>query len=307
MAFDALTWSSTCNSASIMLASWMPTAHFPLTAKASIGKTQLLSVRVSSHTVSGKTTLQSLVEDKNKRSRLKRVDQTAIVDVNWLRSTCRPKIAPVINKLLLGSKVMLLDGANICTAEPLNFAFSGSTKTVEGFLSLPQGHEPVEFNIEQPTAPDPKKLDKKEIWYDLQCNVTKRMCKIQKDLHASFNLPYAPPPPKNTTQIVKLKWLPSKQSKRRAGDGIWHGLYVVNMGASTTLQECSLTEDWVEAAFSVAFRKECKDIAAGDSMRNKNEFLHIPAGDARPDDGGALVQQLDFCFTQQRLAMFAVN
>jgi hypothetical protein len=82
-------------------------------------KTQLLSVRVSSYTVSGKTTLQSLVEDKNKRSHLKRVDQTVIVDVNWLRSTCRPEIAPVINELLLGSKVMLLDGANICTADML--------------------------------------------------------------------------------------------------------------------------------------------------------------------------------------------
>jgi hypothetical protein len=56
------------------------------------------------------------------------------------------------------------------------------------------------------------------------------------------------------------------------------------MVASTTLQECSLTEDWVETAFSVAFRKECKDIAAGDSMRNKNKYLYIPAGDARPVD-----------------------
>jgi hypothetical protein len=191
-------------------------------------------------------------------------------------------VPPVINELLLGSKVMLLDGASICAAEPLNLAFSGSTKTVEGFLSLPQGHKPVEFKIQQPTAPCPKKPDKKEIWYDLQCNVTKRMCKIQKDLHTSFNLPCAPPPPKNTAQIVKLKWLPSKQSKRRAVDGIWHGLHAVNMGASTTLQECSLTEDWVESAFSVAFRKECKDIAAGDSVRNKNKYLCIPAGDDPP-------------------------
>jgi hypothetical protein len=188
-------------------------------------KTHLLSVRFSSCTVSGKTTPQTLVEDKNKRSRLKQVDQTVIAEVNWLQSTCRPEIAPVINEVLLGSKVMLLDGANICTTDPLNLAFSGSTKTVDGFLLLPQGHKPVEFNIEQPTAPDPKKPNKKEIWCDLQCNVTKRMCKIQKYLHASFNLPCAPPPPKNTTQIVKLKWLPSKQSKRRAGDGIWHGLH----------------------------------------------------------------------------------
>jgi hypothetical protein len=58
-------------------------------------KTQLLSVRVSSHTVSGRTTLQSLVEDKNKRSRLKRVDQTAIVDVNWLQSAAGHQRAAV--------------------------------------------------------------------------------------------------------------------------------------------------------------------------------------------------------------------
>jgi hypothetical protein len=40
----------------------------------------------------------------------------------------------------------------------------------------------------------------------------------------------------------------------------------------------------VEKAFSLQFRKECKDIATGNSNRKENKYLYIPAGDARPAD-----------------------
>jgi hypothetical protein len=95
--------------------------------------------------------------------------------------------------------------------------------------------------------------------------------------------------PKDTTQIVKLKWLPSKKSKHGAEDGIWHGLFTLNVGvsnSSTTLQECSLTQEWViSALFSPAFRRECRDIATGrNSKQNPNKYLCIPAGDSHPND-----------------------
>lgn len=248
-------------------------------------ETGMVAVHISSYKLPSNATLESLRNDRHKRRLLVRAVQRVDVDLQWLRSTCRPEVTKVLDEMVLGSKVMRVRGANIGTADALSLSFSGSAGRVQGFLSLPQGQKIVEYRVEQPEPPDPKNLYKREIWYDSQHQVTDRMRKVQKNSHLEFNLPYAPPPPKDTTQIVKLKWLPSKKGKPRAEEGIWHGLFAVDVGVSesnTTLQECSLTKDWVETAFSLAFRRECKNIATkATTKRNANKYLFIPAGDSR--------------------------
>jgi hypothetical protein len=109
-----------------------------------------------------------------------------------------------------------------------------------------------------------------------------------------LNLTYAPPPPTDTTQIVKLKWLPSKNKEHRGDQGIWHGLFAVTIGSAATLQECSLTDDWVESAFSSAFLRECQAIVtAPTAKRNETKYLYIPAGDARePSDDEPPTEEL---------------
>ncbi len=247
---------------------------------------QLLAVRVCSYKIPGTATITLLLENQRDRNKLVPEVRTVDVDLKWLQSTCRPEITKVIDDFVLGSKVMRIRGANIGTADACSLSFSGSEERVKGFLSLPQGHKAVIHNVEQPKATDSTQPYKREIWYDLQHRVTDQMRKYQKKLHLELNLRYAPPPPEDTTQIVKLKWIPSQ--KRQPIDGIWHGLFAVKVGVSqsnTTLQECSLTQEWVESAFTVAFLNECRTIAtSGTTRRNAKKYLYIPAGDSRNVD-----------------------
>ena len=103
-------------------------------------------------------------------------------------------------------------------------------------------------------------------------------------MHLEHDIPYAPPPPTNKTQIVKLKWVQSQKANRTRDDGVWHGLFAVASGVATghtALQECSLTKDWVEKQFTKAFRIQCKSIAVADTTnRQYNKYLYIPAGDS---------------------------
>jgi hypothetical protein len=138
------------------------------------------------------------------------------------------------------------------------------------------------FNPKQPAASGPNKRLKEAMWYDSAHKVTDEMCQIQIDLHAKYQIKYAPPPPTNTTQIIKLKWLPSNVSRHNGADGIWHGLFALDIGASKqnrTLQECSLPNDWVEGQFSKAFRDDCKGVDR--TKRNDQRYLYIPAGDTK--------------------------
>jgi hypothetical protein len=247
---------------------------------------QLIAVRVCSYKIPRTATITLLLENQRDRNKLVPEVRTLDVDLKWLRSSCHPEITKVIDDFVLGSKVMRIRGANIGTDDACSLSFSGSEERVEGFLSLPQGHKAVIHNVEQPKATDATQPDKREIWYDLQHRVTDQMRKFQKHLHLELDLRYAPPPPEDTTQIVKLKWIPSQ--KRQPIDGIWHGLFAVKVGVSqsnTTLQECSLTQEWVESAFSVAFLNECRSIAnSGTTRRNAKKYLYIPAGDSRNVD-----------------------
>ena len=92
------------------------------------------------------------------------------------------------------------------------------------------------------------------ILYDSKQNATELMRKIMRDLHSSYNLRQVPPPPKSTTQIVKLQWVPSQNPNlKESDDGVWHGLFALHLGklqSNTQLQQCSLTAEWVESAFS---------------------------------------------------------
>ena len=249
---------------------------------------QLLAVKVSSYKLTKNDSLRNLKDNRNARNRLDRMERTVEVDLKWLKSTCRPMISQVIDEMALGSTVTRVGGANIGTADPFSLSFSGTTERVKGFLALPQGQEKVFYKVKQPAAPDVTEPDKREVWYDLQHKVTERMRNLQKTLHLEHGLEYAPPPPEDTTQIVRLKWLPSKKDGSKRDDGIWHGLFVVDMGeakANSTQQECSLTTEWVESAFTLAFRKECKSMSAPSTIRrNEKKFLYIPAGDARTNN-----------------------
>jgi hypothetical protein len=260
---------------------------------------QLISINVASYRMpnmakkrkhgipdNGKITF--LMNNRTERRALEREVRTIEVDLRWLRSTCREEMVNKIDELVLGSNVMRVNGQNIATEDAISLSFTGKLERVKGFLALPQGQKIVEYKVKQPKAPDKTKPDKREIWYDLQHHVTDTLRNLQKAEHIALNLPYAPPPPCNDTQIVKLKWLPSKNKEHRGDQGIWHGLFAVAMGVAkpaATLQECSLTDDWVKSAFSSAFLRECKAIVTGPTTkRNETKYLYIPAGDARDPD-----------------------
>jgi hypothetical protein len=252
---------------------------------------QLVAVHVSSYQLTTKVVLESLVKNLRARRGLAREVHRVWVDVKWLQQSCRPDVTNLLDTVLFGEvdSVMRVAGVNTGTTDGLALSCTGKAESVDGFLSLPQGHNHV--NIigdalqKAEFKPKPKKRKIEPIWYDKQHQVTPRMAKLQRDLHEACGLPYAPPPPTDRTQIVKLKWLKSKTTNKCTEDGIWHGLFAIDMGVSASkmkLQECSLMSDWVESAFTGAFRRACKDIATtGASVRNKKKFLYIPAGDSR--------------------------
>jgi hypothetical protein len=267
---------------------WDENRPISVEPKSYVPETQLIRVAVSSYKIPPEATLQSLLADRDLRRSLEREVRSVHVDLEWLKSACRPDISNVIDEMFLGSKVVRVRGANIGTADANTLSFSGAVERAQGFVSLPQGQKKAIYELKNPPPPDPKKPKQFEMWYDSQHHVTDRMRKVQHDLHLEHGLTYAPPPPKDDTQIVKLKWLPSKKSKRPL-DGIWHGLFAVDLGDSksnTTLQQCSLTQEWVEAAFSRTFRRQCQAIAtnAATTKRNENKYLYIPAGDSRNTD-----------------------
>jgi hypothetical protein len=250
---------------------------------------QLVTVGVSSYQIPKNiASLLSLLKNRNERCQLARANRSVRVDINWLKSTSCPEIGKVIDEMVLGSKLTRVDGHNIGTANSLSLAFSGTHQRVKGFLSLPQGQKMVEYKMGKTKSADKKKPEKQAIWYNEQHQVTEQMMQFQRNLHSEHVLQYAPPPPNDSTQIVKLKWLPSKKTNCKSEEGIWHGLFVVSLGeakGNVVLQECSLTKDWVEEEFPLAFRKECKNIASQlGTERNVKKFLYIPAGDSRETD-----------------------
>jgi hypothetical protein len=101
-----------------------------------------------------------------------------------------------------------------------------------------------------------------------------------------IGVPYAAPPPRSETQVVMLKWVPTRSAdkdKDKDVHGMWHRAYAVRLGtekSTTVLQECGLLSAWVEKEFALPLRSECKDIALSQvGKRNPKHFLFIPAGD----------------------------
>jgi hypothetical protein len=122
------------------------------------------------------------------------------------------------------------------------------------------------------------------VYYDRNDNATHALVQRMKDEAKALMIPFWPPPPKNQTQLVKLKWVAAScAGQNPMQDGLWHGVFAVRLGvdkSTTVLQECGLLTEWVEGAFAASFRDECKQVPSGkQGKRNPKKFLFIPAGD----------------------------
>jgi hypothetical protein len=247
---------------------------------------QTIQVQVSSYVIPPHVQLQDLVANQAARRNLVRSVRAVTVDLGWLRTVCRADVLKVLEEIVLGTPVMRVGKEDVGSADGLLLSFAGRSERVKGFSSMPQGQKKVIYKVKQPKPPNPDKPLQREIWYDSNHHVTKKMVQLMTDLHKQFNLRMVPPPPLDNTQIVKLKWVPSNNPNLKgAEDGIWHGLFATHFGANetkTTMQQCSLTTDWVESAFTLAFRMECKAIATkAGSKRNAAKHLFIPSGASR--------------------------
>jgi hypothetical protein len=291
----------------------------------------LVKVSVSSYLLSSGTTLASLLKNPRARqTKLNRELRTVTVAVSWLLHTCRPEISDWISETLHGTKVQSVGGAQVegnFTINALSLAFSGKIQTDKEFVPLPQGHVRCVFSPLQPPSPSKGKRNRDigaragptswdlrhppandNSYYDVQGNVKESLIAVLKKEAALNNVPYTAPPPKADTQVVKLKWVPTRSAnKDRESHGMWHGAFAVRLGADkamTVLQECGLLSSWVEEAFALPLRTECKKIALGGAgKRNPKHYLFIPAGDvhnieADPPPESELLLQVGVAYVQ---------
>ena len=265
-------------------------------------------VSVSSYILPKKTTLQELIEDEDTREALKPKVLQVKVSVPWLMQTTRPDIAKWIEDSLFGTKVQRVHGSNLAT-DPLDLSFSGKNERDKEFVSAPQGHVQRSFrpnprpssaeakavkgrlSVRQKKGPlvlkglRPVRADASSIaYYDIQGNATETLCAILKEEATKLGIEYLSPPPQAATQVVKLKWVPTKQlNKDPKEHGVWHGAFAVRVGtdkSTTVLQECGLLREWVENQFAPPLLEECKKVSAGEAgKRNPKHYLYIPAGD----------------------------
>ena len=249
---------------------------------------QTVQVFVSSYTIPKKTSLKALLDNRTKRRQLRRDVRKVLVNLDWLASTCRPEMWKVVEEKALGTQVLVVGGHHVATSDKLALSFSGVSERVKGYQSVPQGQRQVFIRVKPPEPLNPEEEpNMSNILYDSKQNATELMRKIMRDLHSSYNLRQVPPPPKSTTQIVKLQWVPSQNPNRKeSDDGVWHGCFAIHLGklqSNTQMQQCSLTAEWVESAFSRAFLKECRAVATKAAGYNQSTAKHlfIPAGDSR--------------------------
>ena len=283
--------------------------------------TNEVDVEVSSYKVQAKMTLEKLLNNQSARAALKPERRVVTVGLPWLMETSRPEIAEWIEETIRGTKVQRIRGANAGT-DALSLAFSGKMEHDQMFVSLPQGHVKNVFapmgsvltsakrRASAGKAPKNKTKAPKDktsvrhkdgsalrktcsdptlIYYDIQGKATEYLHKRLKDDAKALGIDFVPPPPKDNSQMVKLKWVPTPlEGKDPKNEGVWHGLYAIRLGtdkSTTVLQECGLLTDWVETQFAAPFRNECKAIAAGQAgKRNPTKFLLIPAGDVHDTD-----------------------
>ena len=279
-----------------------------------------VTVSVSSYVMPKKSKLWELINNRKARKALRAMVRTVKVSVSWLRQTTRPEIADWIDQSLsMGTKVLRVpvDNVNVGT-DPLDLAFSGSIVRDNHFVSIPQGHVPRPFGPKPPdSSPDAKKIQDRAAsvrqekkgkkgavlynlrsvpaeasigYYDIQGNATALLRTKLRAEATKYKIPYAAPPPKAETQVVKLKWVPTTRQATEASDeeGVWRGAFAVRLGedkSTTVLQECGLTTEWVEDQFALTLRQECKNVANGRAgKRNPKKFLFVPAGDVHDTD-----------------------
>jgi hypothetical protein len=255
-------------------------------------------VKVSSYRMPSGVTFTHLLADREARKKLTKLLRLVKVSLSWLVNHARPGVSAWIDESILGAKVQSL---------------SGRVQRDKGFLSLPQGHKANLFEPSPPpscnegpsSARRPLRGDTLDAddanrsdtpghdSYDRCGNATSSLIARMKLDLKGLDLWLVAPPPKASTQIVKLKWVPSKHRAHKnlqREKGVWHGVHAVSLGhdkSSMVLQECGLLKEWVEEEFSPAFLSECKHIAVGghgEGKRNPKSFLFIPAGDAHDTD-----------------------
>ena len=256
-------------------------------------------VKVSSYRVRKRVTLAILLSDEKARLSMKREVRPILVSATWLMTTTRPEVTEWIDETLHGTKVHSIAGVN-AVADEYSLSFSGKAGRAKQFLSPPQGHVATTFlPVAPPTIPwcRPKKKGKATteatrqserkalgpgVYYDKTGRATSALLMRMKEDARAVSVPYMAPPPKDNTQIVKLKWVKALGAAQNT-QGLWHGLYATQLGCAKTasvLQECGLLTDWVEATFAAPFRTECKLVACETfGARKTNKYLFIPAGD----------------------------
>jgi hypothetical protein len=228
-----------------------------------------VDVLVSSYQLGPLVTLRGILGNATARHKLNKRIRRVKVAIVWLESHCRPKIAAWLKESLFGATMHRIPGYD-GVASALALSFSGRPKRDATMVPLPKRHKPALFGHDN---------------YDMFDNVTDSLCLAMKKEAVAYGGTYLAPPPKNDTQIIKLKWAPSckaKHSNARDRYGSWRGAFAVDTGASkaVVLQECGLPRAWVEENFALLLRRECQDIALQlKSNRNPKKYVLIPAGD----------------------------
>ena len=257
-----------------------------------------VGVMVSSYIMPDGIGFPALIADRRARLALSPAIREVVVSVPWLLSHSRPEVARFLDDSLLGTKVARVHGNNSGT-DALSLSFSGTGERDTGFVALPQGHGAKYFCPVPRRGKVEKRLTIRQqpkgrrlrpivstasiVYYDVNGNATEKLRMVIKKEASKFGLAYAPPPPKADTQVVKLKWVPTRITGQDPKvNGIWHGAIAMKTGHSTlVLQECGLLPEWVEQEFSDQLRQQCVDVATvkGAGGRNPNHYLLIPAGD----------------------------
>jgi hypothetical protein len=262
----------------------------------SVKRNDLVSVSVSSCLLPKGMKVAVLLEDPTAQKNLSPVVQTVTVLKLWLVETCRPDIADWVAETLHGPKVQRICGANV-GANAFSLACSGKMERDQAFVSLPQGHVRTVFAPVGPPLLSKQMKPKSEreklegqaepfennSYFDVHGKATK-ILRLALTKEAERNgVPHAAPPPAADTQVVKLKWVPTRSDKNKEQCGMWHGAFAVRLGTckgSTVLQECGLLRTWVEEQFAEPLLLECWAIALGRvGKRNPKHFLFILAGD----------------------------
>jgi hypothetical protein len=262
-----------------------------------------VTVSVSSYIMPEEIEFAGLLSNRKARRALKPSLRDVTVSLPWLVDHSRPEVATLIDDSILGSKVQRVRGSNFGT-DALTMSFSGSMERDKKFLPLPQGHVATYFcpaphgggkvekrlTIRQQLGGGSRGLrtippSASIAYYNVQGNPTEKLQTLLKREAKKHDIQYAPPPPKVDTQVVKLKWVPTRlRGKNPKEHGIWRGGVFLQSGTDKStrfLQECGLLRDFVEREFSYPLRMQCKAIATrgSDGKRNPKSFIFIPAGD----------------------------